>query len=90
MDRRRLERCVASYFDHHGVVVMVYPTVPVTSRPVKGVGGQLIEHNGSHVNAKGLLTRNADFAATVGLPSLSVPVGTETIVCALLFHGTTP
>ena len=59
----------------HGVAVVVYPTLPVTSRPVKDIGGTIIELNGEYRDTKATLTRNTDFASLLGLPSITLPAG---------------
>ena len=71
--RPQLQQLYQDYFDRHGLDAIIYPTTPLTARPV----GQddSVQLNGSMVPAFPTYIRNCDPSANAGIPSLSIPAG---------------
>ena len=71
--RPKLQQLYQEYFDRHGLDAIIYPTTPLTARPI----GQddSVQLNGSMVPVFPTYIRNCDPSANAGIPSLSIPAG---------------
>ena len=72
-DRPRLKAAYAEYFARHRVDALVFPTTPLTARPVSEAG-ETVELNGEQVPTFAIYIRNTDPGSNAGLPGLSVPL----------------
>ncbi len=72
-DRPQLRAAYADYFGRHRVEAIVFPTTPLTARPVSEVG-ETVELNGLQVPTFPTYIRNTDPGSNAGLPGLSIPL----------------
>ena len=73
VDRPRLQRTYASYFDAHAVEAVIFPTSPVTARPIGD--DETIDLAGERVPTFPTFIRNTDPGSNAGIPGLSLPTG---------------
>ena len=73
VERPRLRRAYASYFEEHAVDAVIFPTSPVAARPVGD--DETIELNGERVPTFPTFIRNTDPGSNAGIPGVSVPTG---------------
>ena len=73
--RPQLQRAYHNYFAEHRVDAIIFPTTPLTSRPIAG-SVETVNHNGDQVATFPTFIRNTDPASNVGIPALTLPVGT--------------
>ena len=73
VDRPRLQRAYASFFDSHAVEAVIFPTSPVTARPIGD--DETIEFGGERVPTFSTFIRNTDPGSNAGIPGLSLPTG---------------
>lgn len=71
--RPLLIKMYADYFADNDIDAMLYPTSPVTARPIGH--DQTIDLNGHQMPTFSSFTRNGDPSSNAGIPSLSLPVG---------------
>lgn len=74
--RQRLREELRRRLDESGVKALMFPTVPVVAPPVDQ--GLRMEVNGRMVPTFPTLIRHSDLGGVLGLPGVSVPVGTGT------------
>ena len=73
VDRPRLQRTYARYFEEQAVEAVLFPTSPVPARPVGD--DETIELNGARVPTFPTFIRNTDPGSNAGIPGLSLPTG---------------
>ena len=71
--RPRLQRLYAEYFREHEVEAVLFPTTPLTARPI-GDGTPMVELNGESVPAFATYIRNTDPGSNANIPGLSIPL----------------
>ena len=71
--RPLLQRAYASYFKDHEVEGIIFPTAPVSARPIGE--DETIELNGERVPTFTTYIRNTDPGSNVGIPGISLPIG---------------
>ena len=76
VDRPRLQRTYASCFAGHDVEAVIFPTAPVSARPV---GEDVtVDLNGERVPTFPTFIRNTDPGSNAGIPGISLPTGLTT------------
>lgn len=73
VDRPRLQRTCAGYFAEQAVEAVLFPTSPVSARPIGE--DETIERNGERVPTFTTFIRNTDPGSNAGLPGISLPTG---------------
>ncbi len=73
IDRPRLQRNYASCFTDHDVEAVIFPTSPVSPRPIGE--DDAIELNGERVPTFTTYIRNTDPGSNAGIPGISLPTG---------------
>ena len=73
IDRPRLQRHYASCFADHDVEAVIFPTSPVSARPIGE--DDAIELNGERVPTFTTYIRNTDPGSNAGIPGISLPTG---------------
>ena len=73
VDRPRLQRTYADYFAEQAVEAVLFPTSPVSARPIGE--DETIELNGERVPTFPTVIRNTDPGSNAGIPGLSLPAG---------------
>ena len=73
VDRPRLQRACADYFAEHAVEAVIFPTSPVSARPIGD--DETIELGGGRVPTFPTFIRNTDPGSNAGIPGLSLPTG---------------
>jgi Asp-tRNA(Asn)/Glu-tRNA(Gln) amidotransferase A subunit family amidase len=73
--RPALKRMFSTLMKQHSLACVVYPSTPLPSAQLRGIGSTQVEINGEVVDANSLYTRNTSAAAAAGLPALTIPVG---------------
>ena len=73
VDRPRLQRTYADYFAEQAVEAVLFPTSPVSARPIGE--DETIELNGERVPTFPTVIRNTDPGSNAGIPGLSLPTG---------------
>ena len=73
VDRPRLQRAFADYFAEHAVEAVIFPTSPVSARPIGD--DETIELRGERVPTFPTFIRNTDPGSNAGIPGLSLPTG---------------
>ena len=73
MGRPALQRAYRSYFRDHNVEGIVFPTTPVSARPIGE--DDTIELNGERVPTFATYVQNTDPGSNAGIPGISVPIG---------------
>ena len=73
VDRPRLQRACADYFAEHAVEAVIFPTSPVSARPIGD--DETIELGGERVPTFPTFIRNTDPGSNAGVPGLSLPTG---------------
>ena len=71
--RPRLQRAYASFFDSHALDAVIFPTSPVSARPIGD--DETIELNGDRVPTFTTFIRNTDPGSNAGIPGISLPTG---------------
>jgi indoleacetamide hydrolase len=71
--RPAMQRKWAAYFAEHRLDAAIFPTTPLTARPIGH--DETVELNGEQVPAFGTYIRNTDHASLIGAPGISLPVG---------------
>ena len=73
VDRPRLQRAYASCFAGQNVEAVIFPTAPVSARPV---GDDVtVDLNGERVPTFPTFIRNTDPGSNAGIPGISLPTG---------------
>jgi len=72
-DRPLLRAAYADYFARRRVEAIVFPTTPLTARPL-AEAGETVELNGEQVPAFPIYIRNTDPGSSAGIPGLSIPL----------------
>ena len=70
--RPKLRQLYRDYFAKHNIDAMVYPTTPLTARPI---GQDMVELGGRETPTFLAYIRNSDPSANAAIPSLSIPAG---------------
>ena len=73
--RPALQQLYRDYFEQHNVSAVIFPTTPLTARPIATELGT-IELNGEQVPTFPTYIRNADPSSNAGIPSISLPSNT--------------
>ncbi|MGY6537140.1 MAG: indoleacetamide hydrolase [Pararhodobacter sp.] len=75
MDRHRpaMQRNWAAYFAQHRLDAVIFPTTPLTARPIGQ--DETVELNGTQVPTFGTYIRNCDHGSVIGAPGISLPAG---------------
>lgn len=71
--RPRLQKLYRDYFAEHGVDAVVFPTTPLTARPIED-SLETVELNGRQVATFPTYIRNTDPGSNAGLPGLTLPL----------------
>jgi mandelamide amidase len=71
--RPALQKAYADYFSAHNVAAVIFPTTPLTARPIGQ--DETVDLNGEQVPTFGTFIRNTDPGSNAGLPGISLPVG---------------
>ncbi|WP_019936221.1 indoleacetamide hydrolase [Bordetella sp. FB-8] len=71
--RRELQRAYQACFDKHTLDALIFPTSPLTARPIGD--DESVELNGARVPTFATFIRNTDPASNAGIPGVSVPAG---------------
>ena len=74
--RPALVKMYADFYTDNGVDAMLYPTTPLTARPIGE--DETVELNGQRVPTFPSYVRNGDPSSNAGIPSLSIPAGLAT------------
>ena len=74
--RPALIKMYADYFADNEIDAMLYPTTPLTARPIGD--DETVEFNGERAPTFPSYTRNGDPSSNAGIPSLSIPAGLAT------------
>jgi indoleacetamide hydrolase len=69
----QLQQMYADYFKDNNVDAMIYPTTPLTARPIGD--DETVELNGRRLPTFPSFIRNGDPSSNAGIPSLSIPAG---------------
>lgn len=72
--RPELQRLYRDYFRGHRVDAVIFPTTPLTARPIEG-SDETVELNGGRVPTFPTFIRNTDPGSNAGIPGLSIPLG---------------
>ena len=73
VDRPRLQRAYADYFAEHAVEAVLFPTSPVSARPIGE--DETIDLGGERVPTFPTFIRNTDPGSNAGIPGISLPTG---------------
>ena len=73
VDRPRLQRAYADYFAGQAVDAVLFPTSPVSARPIGE--DETIDLNGERVPTFPTFIRNTDPGSNAGIPGISLPTG---------------
>ena len=73
VDRPRLQRTYADYFAGQAVDAVLFPTSPVSARPIGE--DETIDLNGERVPTFPTFIRNTDPGSNAGIPGISLPTG---------------
>ena len=73
VDRPRLQRTYADYFAEHAVEAVLFPTSPVSARPIGD--DETIDLGGERVPTFPTFIRNTDPGSNAGIPGISLPTG---------------
>ena len=73
VDRPRLRDAYANYFVLHSLDAIVFPTTPLTARPLTDVG-ETVDLNSEPVPTFATYIRNTDPGSNAGIPGLSIPL----------------
>ena len=74
-ERPALQRAYARYFERHRVDAVVFPTSPITARPIANIRDGVVVRGELHDTFRTYI-RNVDPASNAGIPALSLPAGT--------------
>ncbi len=75
--RPKLKQAYRSYFSENTVDAIIFPTLPLTARPIEG-SLETVELNGERVPTFPTYIRNTDPASNAGIPALTIPAGLST------------
>ncbi len=76
VQRPLLQKAYADYFTSTGVDAVIFPTTPMTARPVQE-DMSTVEYGGEQVPTFPGFIRNTDPASNAGIPGISLPAGTS-------------
>ena len=71
--RPQLQRLYADYFEKHEVEAILFPTTPLTARPIEETS-RVVELNGEKVPTFATYIRNTDPGSNANVPGLSIPL----------------
>ena len=71
--RPKMQKIYADYFAEHGLDAILFPTTPLTARPIGE--DETVELNGNQEPTFPIFIRNTDLGSNVGAPGISLPVG---------------
>jgi indoleacetamide hydrolase len=71
--RPQIQKMYADYFLQNEIDAIVYPTTPLTARPIGD--DETVDFNGHRLPTFPSYVRNGDPASNAGIPSLSIPAG---------------
>ena len=71
--RPNLQQLYRSYFSQHSIDAIIFPTTPLTARPIEGSEVN-VELNGSQVPTFKTYIQNTDPGSNAGIPGLSIPL----------------
>ncbi|MEP3024549.1 MAG: amidase family protein, partial [Ascidiaceihabitans sp.] len=69
--RPAMRKIYAQVFSDHGLDAIVFPTTPLTARPIGQ--DETVELNGAQVPTFPTYIRNTDLGSNVGAPGISLP-----------------
>ncbi len=72
--RPQLQQAYNTYFSTHNVDAVIFPTLPLTARPIEG-SLETVEFNGTQAPTFPTYIRNTDPASNAGIPALTIPAG---------------
>jgi penicillin amidase len=72
--RPQLQQAYSNYFATHKVDAVIFPTLPLTARPIEG-SVETVEFNGIQAPTFPTYIRNTDPASNAGIPALTIPAG---------------
>jgi len=72
--RPLMQQAYREYFREHSVDAIIFPTMPLTARPIEG-SLEAVELNGEMVPTFPTYIRNTDPASNAGIPGLTIPAG---------------
>lgn len=75
--RPQLQQAYSTYFAAHNVDAVIFPTLPLTARPIEG-SLETVEFNGTQEPTFPTYIRNTDPASNAGIPALTIPAGLST------------
>ena len=87
--RPQLKSAYADYFARHRVEAIVFPTTPLTARPLREAG-ETVELNGEQVPTFPTYIRNTDPGSNAGIPGLSIPLAAAREKCLRASKSTAP
>jgi indoleacetamide hydrolase len=76
--RPQLQQLYRDYFAKHKVEAIVYPTTPLTARPIKDSLKTVPLHGNIIVPTFPTYIRNTDPSSNAGIPSVTLPIGQAT------------
>ncbi|HIB21345.1 MAG TPA: amidase, partial [Rhodospirillales bacterium] len=71
--RPKMQKMYADYFAEHGLDAIIFPTTPLTTRPIGQ--DETVELNGNQEPTFPIFIRNTDLGSNIGAPGISLPVG---------------
>ena len=72
--RPQLQKAYINYFKQHAVDAIVFPTTPLTARPIQG-SDATVTLNGEPVPTFLTYIRNVDPSSNAGIPGITIPMG---------------
>ena len=71
--RPEMQKIYGDYFAEHEVDAILFPTTPLTARPIGD--DETVELNGNQEPTFPIFIRNTDLGSNIGAPGISLPVG---------------
>ena len=73
LHRPKMQEIYASYFRDNGIDGIIFPTTPLTARPIGQ--DETVELNGNQQPTFQTFIRNTDLGSNLGAPGISLPIG---------------
>jgi mandelamide amidase len=73
VDRPKLQRTYALYFEKYNLDAILFPTSPITARPIGE--DKTVKLNGKRKPTFSIYTQNVGPASVAGIPGISIPTG---------------
>ena len=74
VDLPAIRAMCSDYFSNHRLDGMIFPTVPVTARPIAGCDDSILL-NGEQVSTFATVARNTSPGSIAGIPGITIPAG---------------